>query len=69
MIYIYNIVLPGRLAQRGFFVVVKLLRISVIRSNISKCINNLFIVIERTDRSSLAVLVNYNVAHVCDQLC
>ena len=31
--------------------------------DISK-LNNLFLVVERTDRISLAILVNYNVAHV-----
>ena len=32
--------------------------------DISKCLNNLFLVVEQADRISLAVLVNYNVAHV-----
>jgi len=35
--------------------------------DISKCLNNLFLVVERTDRISLAVLVNYNVAHVINR--
>ena len=32
--------------------------------DISKCLNNVFLVVERTDRISLTVLVTYNVAHV-----
>ena len=32
--------------------------------DISKCLNNLFLVVERTDKISLAVLVNYNIVHV-----
>jgi len=35
--------------------------------DISKCLNNLFLVVERTDRISLAVLVNYNVARVINR--
>ena len=32
--------------------------------DISKCLNNLFLVVKRTYRISLAVLVNYSIAHV-----
>jgi len=32
--------------------------------DISKCLNNLFLVVEQTDRIGLAVLVTYNIAHV-----
>ena len=35
--------------------------------DISKCVNNLFLVVEQTDKISLAVLVNYNVAHVINR--
>ena len=34
----------------------------ILETCITKCLNNLFLVIERTDRISLAVLVTYNVA-------
>ena len=32
--------------------------------DISKCLNNLFLVVEQTDRVSFAVLVTYNVVHM-----
>ena len=31
--------------------------------DISKCLNNLFLIVEQTDRISLAILVTYNVAY------
>ena len=37
--------------------------------DISKCSNSPFLVLERTDRISLAILVNYSVAHVINRAC
>jgi len=60
---IWYIVLPGCLRLREIFCSART-TVNFGEQDISKCLNNLFLVLEQTNRVSFASFSNYNVTHM-----